>query len=450
MLLEDLKDKKIFMLGVTSTGIAIQNYLKDTCSIFMWDANEKIKNKFKDSYKIIDSLESVNFDDYDFFILTKDLLMFKEDFDTLLKRLETVKDKVFLDIEFLYNLFPLSRYIGIVGSGYNHTVNHLVSNISKESNFENFIYSPFKERNFPESSSINYDLAKATVSISLRQTKIKYIKQLGIDILAMLDIDENDDLEDLKKKITFKNENSVIILNVDNATINDKIYVDNLKNNTFSSKVIPLSITKILKNGISYIGNTIYNYYNNKNNSYDIGTEYTNDIIKMSVLCAFTMALELGIDVNIVKECLGHFSGIENYLENIGQVENIRFLNNVEANNNKSLLSPYDSYSNIYSIVLVNGKQSENILPKKFLSGNNKVFIVDLHNLFNLDENKVTRFTNLANAFEAAVDEAKKEEKENEITILLTPLVGEDMNSIYYPPYGEEFRNLFNNFKKKE
>ena len=60
MFIEDLKDKNILILGITTTSIAISNFLKkENINISMWDISEKIKNKFKEFYNIIDNSNSI-------------------------------------------------------------------------------------------------------------------------------------------------------------------------------------------------------------------------------------------------------------------------------------------------------------------------------------------------------------------------------------------------------
>ena len=425
-----ISEKKILIFGITGTSIKLYDYLKSNNTVVLWDIIDT--TKLKSSYNITDNLENVKFDDYNYIILSKDILIVKEDFDTLKKRLLTIKDKVFLDIEFIQILFPDNKYLGIVGSGYNYITNYLIKAILETNNTNNFICSAFTERNNYKLS--NHDFEKAVISISIRDAKVDFIKQLNFNILALLDIEDKKEVLD----ILLNRENSILILNVDNISNEDFI-----SNTTINSKIIPISTTKMLKNGISYIGGTIYDYYDNKNDSYDIGNGYIGDITKTSILCSFVIAKNCGIDTSLIKEVLSEFNGLKNCLEKVGQIENITFINNIEANNKNILLSPYDTYSNIYSIVLVNGKQSENELPKKFTG---KIFLVDFHNLSPI--NNIHKFDNLKNAFTAALAEARCEEKETEITILLTPIVGDDMNSVYYATYGEEFRNLFKEEKE--
>ena len=447
MFIEDIKDKKILILGITSTGIAISNYLKDIASVYIWDTNDKLLNKFKDYYNIIENIDNVSFNDYDFFIAPKDILMTNEDFKTFLNRLTTVEDKVFIDIEFLYKLFPNNKYIGVVGSGYNYIINSLLTKIMKTANLNCFNCASFEERTNIE-ENINNNIEKDTIfSISLRQAKIDYLKQMDFDILAILNTN-NHKIEDIKKKILLRqNKESIIILNIDDSEVVD-IYNELINDETISYKIIPLSTSKMLDNGLSYINGTIYDYYNNKNNSYDINTKLFTEVNRMSILCAFTIAKELNIDIKTIQDTITLFNGIPNYLETITQVENVRFINNIEANNKSLLLAPYKTYSNLYSIFIVNGKQSDNELIRDYTVDNNKVFIVDLHNLVNIDKKNVYKVNTLKEAFDNIIEEVKKEEKENEITILLTPIINDDMNSIYYSSYGNEYKDLINDFKK--
>lgn len=450
MFIEDIKDKKILILGITNTSVSISNYLKEICKIYVWDVNDKIRNKFKDKYNVFDSLENVYFSDYDYFIVPKDILIANDEFNTLIDRLKTVEDRLYIDIEFLYNIFPNNKYIGIVGGGYNYIANSLLNDILKSSNINSFNCASFEERmdmNKITDNIVNIE-NNAVFSISLRQTKINYLKQMSFDILAILNTNDHK-IEDIKNKILLKqSKESVIILNVDNGDILE-IYNKLIKDETISYKIIPISASKILENGLSYINGTIYDYYSGKNDSYDIDTRLLTDVNRTAILCSFVIAKELNVDIKTIQDNITSFNGITNYLEAITQVENIKFINNIEANNKNLLLAPYKTYSNVYSIFMVNGKQSKSDLLRDYTSDNNKVFIVDLHNLVNVEKKNINKFNTLKDAFNSAIEEAKKEEKENEITILLTPIVSDDMNSVYYSSYGIEYKNLIEDFKKK-
>ena len=276
---------------------------------------------------------------------------------------------------------------------------------------------------------------------------MNYLKQMNFDIVAILNTNDHK-IEDIKKKIILRqSKESTIILNIDNPSVFD-IYNELINDETISYKIIPLSTNKMLDNGLSYINETVYDYHNNKNNSYDINTRLFTEVNRMSILCAFTIAKELDIDIKIIQDSITRFNGIPNYLEAITQIENIKFINNIEANNKNLLLAPYKTYSNLYSIFVVNGKQSKSEFLRDYTLDNNKVFIVDLHNLVNIDKKNINKFNTLKEAFNTVIEEAKKEEKENEITILLSPIINDDMNSVYYYSYGIEYKDLINDFKK--
>ena len=232
MFIEDLKDKNILILGITTTSIAISNFLKkENINISMWDISEKIKNKFKEFYNIIDNIDNISFEDYDFFIVPKDVLLTNEDFNTFLNRLTTVEEKVFIDIEFLYNLFPNNKYIGIIGGGYNYITNSLLNDILNTSNINSFNCASFEERidinNIPKNINIEKD---SVFSISLRQPKMNYLKQMNFDIVAILNTNDHK-IEDIKKKIILRqSKESIVILNIDNDHLDYFKTFENIKN----------------------------------------------------------------------------------------------------------------------------------------------------------------------------------------------------------------------------
>lgn len=461
MLVKKIENCKngIFILGINNVSISLINTLVEKkIKIFLWDANIEIIEEYKNSfiqspYVEILNVNKFNFDKIDYFVLFKDILFDDDEYKTLIMRLDKIKEKVYIDIEFISELYPNNKYIALITSSYNFILNSLLENTFNYSDKNIINITNINDKNELTSNFVNFN--EAICYAILTNNKVKYLKTLMFNTIAILDINEeiaqNKKLLKQRKDLVFlQGETSKIILNVDNKYI--KYFSDTLiKDNNVKCKIIPISINKMLSNGVSYINNVIYNYYNNntyfdvKQNEYLLG-----DINKTSILISFIVAYDLEIDYKIVLETLNLFKGVKNYLEYVEQYKNIKFINNIGANNDMLLLSPFETYNNIYAIFVINGKHIDHFNQKEKYNKKNikKIFIIDLLDLVNVENDKIFRFKKLEDAFKKVMEEVNNEEKEKEITVLLSPIIGEQMNIIYYSNYGDEFRSAINSLNK--
>ena len=205
----------------------------------------------------------------------------------------------------------------------------------------------------------------------------------------------------------------------------------------------------MMEKGYSYINNTIY--CNDKNESYDIIENdcIVNNIVKISVLVSFIIAYNTSQTVNDVVECLNNFQGIPNIIEYTNKINNIKFINNIWAPTLKILTAPLETYDNIYVIFVTNYKQNNFLNIKNYKDKIRKIFLIDIFNYIILNEfsNKIEieKCNNINDAFEKtikSVNDSINNTKINEATILLSPVIADKNNFIYYKDYGIKFKKL--------
>ena len=454
MLLDNIKQQvcKIFIFGINKVSIGLIKCLTDNeISVIVSDTDENIVKDYNVELSGNGFVEFVNIDKVDFnlaqyFVLCKDILLEKDELNIFLTRLNNIKDKVYLDIEFISMLFSQNKYIGIIGSSYNIITNSMVNHIFDNAENNNVaLSSNYIEivKNITFDNTIFYE--------ALQNCKIQYLQQLNFDILAILDIDSDIKKEDIINYIlTNQNKESILVVNMDNEEIRE-IY-ENIGD--INCKIIPISVSKMLNNGISYINRTLYNYFENNNESYDIilNENYNGNISNMSLLTSCLIAKYCDINNNIITESINNFKGVVNYLYHIEQVDNIKFVDNIGADTEKLFYEPFEVCDNIYTIFIANDKQSDLSYVKNCIKKTENIVIVDICGLLNIDDlsDKVNiiKYSNLKDAFNYIIKEIDFKDKETSATVLLSPLMSDEMNYVYYKDYVEEYKELIKGLNK--
>lgn len=459
--IEDCKNG-IFILGINKVSMSLANIIaKKEINVFLWDFDNKIieeqKNNFNlNNYISLLDISNCDFDKIDYIILSEDMTTADENLKTLLFRLEKIKEKVFLDVEFISELYPNNKYIALLSPDYDFIINSLLENIFKYSNVKAIntrkTFDGQSEDNDKEKDDIfNNIICYGGIS----DYKLNFIKNFKFNILAILDINEEigkDEklLKQRKNLISLQDEETIILMNTENKYIK-QIYTEFNKDENLKCKIIPISVSKMLNNGISYVNNVIYNYYGNDNISYDLKENdyFTSYINKLALLSAFIISKSCGIERDIIAEALNSFNGVENCLEYVSQYNNIKFINNIAASNDVILKSPFDSYDNIYAIFLIDEKQVNGGFKKKEQDSRKnikKVYLVDYVGLIGndiVDNKRIFRFNNLNDAVASTIkDIENNENKEDNATVLLSPIKACIENTSKYGKYGDEYRNI--------
>ena len=274
----------------------------------------------------------------------------------------------------------------------------------------------------------------------------EFVKNINFNIICFLDSQEYE-IEEIKNTIIKQNQNTKILINLDNNYLKELYKI--IQKDNIAKNIIPISNDKMMEKGYSYINNTIY--CNDKNESYDIIENdcIVNNIVKISVLVSFIIAYNTSQTVNDVVECLNNFQGIPNIIEYTNKINNIKFINNIWAPTLKILTAPLETYDNIYVIFVTNYKQNNFLNIKNYKDKIRKIFLIDIFNYIILNEfsNKIEieKCNNINDAFEKtikSVNNSINNTKINEATILLSPVIADKNNFIYYKDYGIKFKKL--------
>lgn len=459
MLLNNIKknENTIFIYGINKISILLANYLlNNQIKVIFGYSYEDSVEEFEDQlpqsnplFTVVD-IDKFDFNLADYVILSDDILLNSEELKSFLTRLDNIKNKVFVDIEFMYMLFPENKYIGIIGSNYSYTTSIMLNKILNNNDL--------KYLDFSTNNTNCKDFTNGCICFcAIQDYKIKYLKQISFNILAILDIDLNlgkntDFINYIRNDVlSNQNSNSLVICNIDNDYLKD-VY-ENINDDEKSNyNIIPISVNKMLYDGMSYINGTVYNYFDNKNESYDVTTDdyILSNISKMALLCTMTISICNNFHIDDVIESIKNFKGLENCLEKIDQIENTSFISNVFANTPMLLNTPFKIYEDIYVIFCVNDKHLDLSLVNKYFNNLKSIVFVDVCGLLKTDKiknNNIVKYSNLKEAFDYVINKMETEEKETNTTVLLSSIVNDEMNSIYYKDYAVEFKKLIKDIK---
>ena len=449
MLVGDIKEgnKKILMIGLNSIGISLSKILSKYGNIltFLDYGKQQIKT-YKEVPNInleIINLTECDFNNYDYIIINKKLDQEDTKNNNLLNILMEFFDKTYILPEIINVILPDKNFIYINDDTYKYLVYSELNKIYKENSINSITVPYFENEELEEPTII--ELSEIDNFMICNYNK-EFVKNIDFNIICFLDSQEYE-IEEIKNTIIKQNQNTKILINLDNNYLKELYKI--IQKDNISKNIIPISNDKMMEKGYSYINNTIY--CNDKNESYDIIENdcIVNNIVKISVLVSFIIAYNTSQTVNDVVECLNNFQGIPNIIEYTNKINNIKFINNIWAPTLKILTAPLETYDNIYVIFVTNYKQNNFLNIKNYKDKIRKIFLIDIFNCIILNEfsNKIEieKCNNINDAFEKAIksiNESINNTEINEATILLSPVIADKNNFIYYKDNGIKFKKL--------
>lgn len=450
MLMNDIKDggKKIVIFGINSVSVALSKTLIDHKNdVLFWEDNssiiEQYKNRIDNPLEILDNIDfGLNL--VDFIIISKIPLSVNFDFENIIRTSNKFEDKIYLESEVISELFPNNKFIGIFGDTYEEIVSLMLKNTFGDM-FSNFIELPYSDNNVILE---DLDLSSDNVFI-VNSYRLELLKNIRFNSICFLENKNSTYFNRIREILLKQDNNCNIILNIDDADIKD-FYNEEKTNENFPTKMLPISISKMIENGCSYVNGTIYCYYND-NKSYDlIENDYLKfDIFKISVLSSVFIASDFGLKIDTIIENIKSFKYVKNILEYIKHDDNLVFISNIWANSENILKAPFESHNNIYTIFVTNGKQENFFSLKNYRKNLKNVFLVDIFDVISLtkEEQKMnmTKYNNIKDAFDAVLSILDKSEENEDSIILLSPINYDRMNRVYYKNQGDEFKKLIEN-----
>ncbi|MEG2247050.1 MAG: UDP-N-acetylmuramoyl-L-alanine--D-glutamate ligase [Peptostreptococcaceae bacterium] len=362
----DLKNKNVLLVGLAKTGVStIKKLDKLGSKIIVNDI--KSEDELKDIIKQIENLESVeyilghhleNVDNIDLTIVSPGVPLDLP----FIQKLKNAKIKIIGEVELAYKLSNNPTFIGITGTNGKTTTTSLVGEIFKKANKDTYIVGNIGN---PVIDTVDLADEKSFLITELSSFQLESTEDFKPKVSTIINITEDHlnrhhtmgNYINAKARI-LKNQNAsdFSILNYDDSIVrglasdtNAKVlffsqkekveqgaYLD--ENNNIVIKIDGEEIIFLNKNELSLPGN-----HNLEN-----------------AMAATLMAYVSNIDLNVIKDTLKTFKGVEHRLEFVTNKDGVMFVNDSKGTNPDSTIKAITSYER--PIVLIAGgmdKQSD-------------------------------------------------------------------------------------------
>jgi hypothetical protein len=369
-------------------------------------------------------------------------------FKLVVKKIEKTQKDVFLDMEIVHTIYPASKWVAILSDGFCDPLDRLLKYLLKGEMMDMIKLS--LEQSACASGGLLTSSSIFLVELSPRLLQYsKNLNNLDFDVFLLLMADWLPQWQDSLRASL--GEHSRIMVNMDNEIMESFWQVLEKTADVPVISRIPLSITRMVEGGYSYVLETIYNY-RHTNLSYDVsgGDVIKGNSHKLFVLVAFSICCQFGFDPLVISKRLRSFEGIPHSMECVGKYQNIVFLDNTYLGSHTMLEDPFKIYSNIYVIFLV----GHSILPellgrmKNYRKKIREVYVVDKLDILTISMEgfgslKPIKVMQLKEAFAAVLERiATSDVNEEEIIVLVSPIFGAILSDNSYGDWGNEFRRL--------
>lgn len=251
------------------------------------------------------------------------------------------------------------------------------------------------------------------------------------------------DIEKIESIILKQSSKNILVLNVDNKRV--KEMYNSLKcNENCKSKIVPISIKKLQKNGASFIGNEIY--FDGKQYLTNEFKTLNGEQNKINILASFVLLVFGGFDGQEIIENFYTFKHIDDIFETISHKNNFTFINDIK---NKDKIQSLNSFDNIYWILCINDIKFEFnkfLELEESLKNIKYIFILgeyneEMINMFRKAKIKYSIMHDMEDTFRKISELMKEEKKEEKNNVVLSSLNDIETNE-FYKKCSEEFEKI--------
>ncbi len=440
MPISQLINKKVAVFGLNLTIKKFANFLsRNDVNVLIVD--EKGCDFSFEKSELVSFIDRTNIDWNGI-----DCLVVWQDDKSIVETAKKNNCAVFSIIEFFEKYFSEYNYIGLIGE----TGSSIASDMLK------YLFCKMK-------MNLDYDICKKESYFTLAKfgdTK-NYIFELNQEVFPLLqsphfndiilfDLNYNkNDIVKIKNMFLNQTEDDFAILNVDNRDVKE-FYNSIKEDDNYKSQLIPISINKIQRNGVSFVNNEMYININDKNDEF-ITNEFKNldgEQNKTNILAISSLLMKLGYNVQEIVEDLYNFKTSDDIFELVLHKENFVFINDIKNKNKSQSLISFD---NIYWILCIDEIEFEFSEFSKLVDCFNKVkyvFIIGNYNeeiLKIFRDNEVNYFImyDMENIFRKIEELMEEEKREEKITVLLSS-INDIENSLFYEKCSEDFEKMVN------
>ncbi|MFN7038552.1 MAG: UDP-N-acetylmuramoyl-L-alanine--D-glutamate ligase [Alphaproteobacteria bacterium] len=463
------QNKRVSVYGLGKTGAAaIRSLIAGGAQVIAWD-DDPIKranwlnniiseNIIQNFDKILTDLSSENWKKIDILLLTPGIPLEYPEPHPIVKFANSINCPIISDVELLYQTCFDCKYIGITGTNGKSTTTSLIGHIFKQNSYKceigGNIGIPVLELE-PLSNDAAYILEVSSYQLDM-------LKEVRFNTAILLNItpdhlEYHNNIENYTKakmKI-FANhqEGDSIIISIDND-ITFKVF-NEIKEST-DAVIIPISTDQIIKGGVTVIENDLYDFTDlNKSEPVIYKIDNTKNLAgkhnKENIAAAYAACLNYIQDPNSIISGINSFRGLAHRMEFLGEINNMRFINDSKATNADAAEKALLTYDNIYWIIGGLSKEGGISDLKKYFTKIKHAFLIgQAQDEFAKTLDGSVQFTksgNLEQAFKDAVSLAEKDN--NTANILLSPACASWDQWQSFEARGEGFRKLFTEYKEK-
>ncbi len=438
----ELKNKKILILGFSTTGTACAKYFAQHGADVYVSEYSKIQEKQKEEYEELKNLGiKIEFEGHsDEFIRGSEFCILSPSIPTdapVLQKLDGLGIKYFSDIEYV-SKFDNKKIVLITGTNGKTTTTALVSHIlSKKYNAPycgNIGISPIEylDKNV-DYYSIEASSYQLYYSPSLKP-KIGIFTNLTPDHILWHKTLENY-FEAKAKPFRNMDEGDFAILNYDDEKTRQL-------GREIKAKVYYFSLSKQNVENQAYFENGKI-YFNNEEiiNSNELQIVGPHNI--QNAMCAILSAKILNIDTKIIKEALRSFKAIKHRVEYVRTLDGTAYYNDSKGTNPEASIVAINSFEN-QKVVLIAGGRDKKTNLKDFIEAVKKnvskvILIGEATKRFR-DELFENGYMNIVNSktLEEAIDIASLDKPD---VVLLSPACASFDMFESYEKRGEAFKN---------
>ena len=366
----NLKNKNILLVGLAKTGISTIKHLnKLGAKVVVNDIKDKDKLKgILDELSDLNNVEYIlgyhpeNVDDIDMAVVSPGVPL---DLPFILK-LKSKNIEIIGEVELAYRLSQNPMFIGITGTNGKTTTTSLVGEIFKKANIDTYIVGNIGN---PVIDTVDTANENSVLVTELSSFQLESIDTFKPHVSAILNFTEDhlnrhhtmEAYMEAKARI-FKNqdEKDFCILNYDNEDV--KSLSDNVE-----AKKIFFSRKKSLDCGI----------YLDEDNNIIINIDKEIKLLNKDELslpgnhnlencmAAAAIAYVSNIDIDVIREVLKTFAGVEHRQEFVRNLNGIMFVNDSKATNPDSSIKAIESYNR--PIILIAGGMDKQSSFDEFL-----------------------------------------------------------------------------------
>ena len=355
----NIKDKKVLLVGLAKTGVStIKKLDKLGASIVVTDI--KPKEKLEDILSQLNGLNNVEYilGSHPEDISDIDLTIVSPGVPLDLPFIEKLKEsnvKIIGEVELAYTLSNNPIFVGITGTNGKTTTTSLVGEIFKEANRDTYIVGNIGN---PVIDTVDYTNENSVLVTELSSFQLESIDTFRPKVSSILNITE-DHLNRHHTMENYINAKARIFENQDKSDFSILNYDDSIvrslnKNN--SASILYFSRQEKIDQGV----------YLDENNNIVIsidGKQITvlnrnelslpGDHNLENAMAAILMTYVVGVDLEVIKQVLTTFKGVEHRLEFVTNKNGIMFVNDSKGTNPDSTIKAIGSYER--PIILIAG-----------------------------------------------------------------------------------------------